>query len=74
MGKVRFFQKIAEIQIFHIGILGRSQFQVDINMNACVKFQFDTKNFYACYFKAKKGNYGLKSGGTRCKHISWNDF
>ena len=48
-----FFQKIAKNPISHVDILGRSQFKVEIIMSACAKFQFDTKNSYARYFKAK---------------------
>ena len=64
---MRFIQKITKNPISHVDILGRSQFKVKIIMSACAKFQFDTKNSYACYFKAKWGNYGLKSRGTPLK-------
>ena len=64
---MRFFQKITKNPISHVDILGRSQFKVEIIMSACAKFQFDTKNSYARYFKAKQGNYGLKSRGTPLK-------
>ena len=48
-----FFQKKSKNQNSHVDILGRSQFKVEIIMSACAKFQFDTKNSYARYFKAK---------------------
>ena len=48
-----FFQKIYKNTISHVDILGRSQFKVENIMSAWAKFQFDTKNSYARYFKAK---------------------